>query len=289
MLASGSLPIAGKVVSSSPLATGGTSIVLEIVPLTQLMRNVSVSVRYTPAQVASFVRPLSTVGSAQKVDRANAALQKTFGRFDCTTSFDPALLNVDLQRTNSSSLAFAEDFENNEGVVSWFVEAKGTVETGITGQVEVFGATGEAECISHVATIPIPIGGAMGFFIGPTIPIDVKLKASLAATTNVSYGLSANASSSLTFGLKYRSADGLTIIGDGDLQPTLDLSPSFANTAVRVNLTTFGGLSAGLTIGNAWFGNLPNAVEFVAGRSSRARGACRTTLRRTRFSIPSIS
>jgi alpha-tubulin suppressor-like RCC1 family protein len=269
VLASGSYPIAGKVVDSSVGSGNAVTVTLELVPLNQLFRNASVSGTLSAQQVAQLVKPAAGEKSASvtRRSRPNAVASglKKFGTFECTTSFDTSLLNVDLAPTITQSLAFAYDLSVLDGVSKAFLLAfSGTINASLTGTVTVGAANGSLDCTAPLFTIPIPITGLFSAIIAPEAPLGLTFRMDLDASTNVSYGVSGTVGASLTFGVKH-DADGNPVkINDGTVSGQIDVAPAFANTATRVEFTEFAGLTAGLTVGNV-IGKLPNAIDVSAG------------------------
>lgn len=270
LLASGSYPIAGKVISASPVV-GGFAVTYEIVPLTDLVQNMSVSGNFSSPQLAAFAQPGGVSGSAFAADRGSwralATAKKKFGPFDCSVSFDPALLSIDLKASITSSLAFAFEYVVKRRIVeSLLLEAKGSIEGAADGSVAVFAASGTAECLAPLKTITIPITGWLSGIIAPQVPLGLKYSAEIAAASNVSYSASAKASADVVLGLKYDQASGWVNINHVDPTGNFDTTQGLPNTAARVQITSFAGIEAGITVGSKLFGlKLPNAIELSAG------------------------
>lgn len=268
MLASGSFPIAGKVVSSSVGSGGALTVTLALAPLNQLFRNLSVFGTLSPEQLAQFVKPGTSTGNGlttRSRPRAVTARSKKFGLFECTTSFDASLLNVNLTPTIEQSLAFAYDLSVLDGTSKAFLlQYSGSIGASLSGTVTVGAAAGSVDCTAPLLTIPIPITGPLSAIIVPEAPLGLAFRADLDASTNVVFGVSGSVKADLTFGVKYDAMGQQVKINDGTVFGQIDILPTFANTAARVKLTEFGGLVAGLTVGNV-LGKLPNAIEVSAG------------------------
>lgn len=269
MLASGSYPIAGKVVSTSGSTGGAITVTLELVPLNQLVRNASVSGTFSAEQTRQFAKPAGVttarIASSREKPSAVALGSKTFGPFACAVSFDPNLLNVSLTPTITPSLAFAYDFSVLDGVSkSFLLEFKGSLEASLSGQVTIGAVKGSFDCTAPLWTIPIPITGWFAAFIEPEAPLALVFRFDIDASTNTTYGVSGSIGADVTLGLKYDATGQPININDANVNGQIEFSPAFPNTAARIQLTEFAGLTMGLTVGNV-IGKLPNAVELSAG------------------------
>jgi alpha-tubulin suppressor-like RCC1 family protein len=269
MLASGGSPIAGTVVAASAVADG-TVVTLEVVPLNQLVRNASVAFSFTPEQMSEFARKASADAEPRGRRSAQRALpqalfSRKYGIFDCSADFDTSLYDLDVTATVTSDLAAAIALNVVNGVSQDFLlQVSGKIGADLTGTVKVLSASGSADCRARLAEIPIPVTGWFSIFVSPVVPIDAKTELRTSVSSNLTYGVQASAEASLTVGLKWDRSQGWVNINSVDASGTLDISPSFLNTASRVTVTTFGGLTAGITVGNA-LGTLENALEVVGG------------------------
>ncbi len=268
VLASGGQPIAGKVINASAGANGSVALTLESVPINQLFRNLAISGQLSPQQVVQFAKPAASAASVQRLGvppTAKPSAVSSFGKFTCTTSFDPSLLNVAITPALTQALGFAYDFSVLEGVSKAFLLVfTGSLQANFTGQITVGAVTGSLDCAAPMLTIPIPITGFLAAVIVPEAPLGVALRADVNASTNVTYGVSGAVSADVTFGFKQDAKGQQVKINDASVHGQFDVAPAFPNTAARVQFTEFGGLTAGLTVGNI-VGTLPNAVELRAG------------------------
>lgn len=270
MLASGTYPIAGKVVSS--ITNGGDALVvtLELVPLNQLFRNLSVSGTMSPQEVARLAKPVANATQRRFAITARvgplASNDITAGPFTCVPSFDTSLLKVELTPTLTQSLGFTFDFGVNDGVDKAFmIVFSGSIEGSVSGTITAGAVKGSLDCTATLLTIPIPLGPFAGF-VGPSAPLGLALRSDIDASTNFSVGVSFSLGADATFGLKFDSAGQYIDINKITLRgPTPpDISPTFPNTSARVTFTEFGGVTAALTVSTP-LGDLPNALEVRAG------------------------
>jgi len=262
VLASGSFPIAGKVVSSASRAAGTMEITLELASLDQLFRRAQIKGSFTAAQLKTAQQRAAASPVARRRLAADPLFRADFGRFRCLADYDLSAVKVEVTPSIEHEIAVAWALGTGN---EFLFEAKGSIEGKIDGSVTLGAAAGRFECTAPLISIPVPITGFLAALFSPTIPIGVKFKVEPEISTNASMSYSWGGKATLVLGFKL-DADGrpVNISSVKAQSPELQLQPAFANTAPRAKLTVFGGANIGVSVGNV-FGSLPNALEADLG------------------------
>ena len=152
VLATGSSPVAGKVVSVAIVDGGSIAVTLEVIPISEMFRNLSVSQVFTPEQVSKLMVPASVdahVKSASGVAKSVTAIR--FGSFVCEPTFDPALLKLDIAPSVDVSLGAALDLSVLNGVSkSMLIQVEGTIKGDVAGSVTLGSVKGDLKCRANL-------------------------------------------------------------------------------------------------------------------------------------------
>ncbi len=280
MVGTGALPIAGRVVSSTPNAssTTNTDVVLELVGLPALFRNLDLKLQLTPEQTGALFVP--NLAQASAIAPQTTLSKVNLSAVACSGDA-PALsaLSGELEVRVEQQLALDHQIRVNNGVLERLrLVASGSV-TGSGKAVMNLGATvtGAVSCTLRIGAIPIPISGPLSALVAPLIPINFKAELGAQLQVNL-FSVSAEIRqvASAEFGFDYQNTSeggqleavkSLTIA-----DPEFNRNVSFPTTAsLRAKATLFAGLASGLDVGNA-LARL-EAVELTAGPEFEAKFA----------------
>ncbi|PYE50959.1 Ig-like domain-containing protein [Deinococcus yavapaiensis] len=261
LLSSGTSPINGRVLSSTP-SGGQTIVTLETVPLEDVYQDLSVSQRV--ALTSSDVIALTGAHAPENVERhADGSLTVSYrlpknvsrrsivqaqgwpddgtlpgpfkkveweiGKFKCSSTLDVLLSGdlLSLKIENKLDVDFTAHITNRQ-LTTLSAVASGELNATITGGIDVdLGAQGELKCKAIFAEVPVPISGPLATFIAPTVPIGVSFglegKLKLGKAQLVVEG---KVSSKKKVGFAYDVAtDTVTSINEGSTTTTL--TPKF--------------------------------------------------------------
>ena len=278
LLGTGTLPIAGRVVSSTPSATSAneTDVVLEVLALPALFRNMNMSLQLTPEQTNALFVPNPRL--ATNTGKQSTHSKVSLSAIECKGD-SPALaaLTGELEVKVDRELSLDHQLEIVNGSVR---NARLIVSGNYSGSgkaVMNLGATvtGGVGCELELGAIPIPITGPLSAFIAPVIPI--RFKAELGAQIQVNlFTVSAEIkqSAQTRFGFEWKaSSEGGQLEGIKSLtlsDPEVTRNVSFPTDAsARVKATLFAGLASGLSVGNALV--KLDAIELTAGPEFEAK------------------
>jgi hypothetical protein len=270
VFASESKPLAGRVVSSTPVG-GGTEVVFEVRPVNEMFRNLSVRV----GGAFTGVRP----SSAQKQqfpdyklsERQKVVPQATdqVGPFTCKREVEGKLESNLVEVEPSASLGNWDIIFEVSDSETTHIRVKADLSVGIsfTGGTKLsnmLNGTVSCETTEPIFSIPVPITGALSQIISPILPVHgaFGIKGEL-ALTSVDLRLKGEIKASATVGFEYTPATGLTNLSSFDtnqnfLKGSL-VEPVFGlNSKVRVNAEGFLGFRPKLSFGNRLF-----ALDFL--------------------------
>lgn len=224
VLASESLPIAGRVVATSPQGDN-TAVVLEIVPLTELFRNLSIDerfdLRYAEVILDESLGPdvqvsrnaagnlvLAFDRAAMEVVReTEESTEFNIGPFRCEASLSPSISGnlIEMELIREIDFDFVVDI-NDGSLDRLLMKLDGSVKTRMSGGIFLTASfEGSFKCRATVFTIPIPIFGAISAVISPVVPLgmgfDLDAQIQLA---QLEIGLVGETGTRLEFGFDYK-------------------------------------------------------------------------------------
>ena len=224
VLACESTPLAGRVTAIADVGGGASDVSLVAVNLDEAFTALKIDESFSvpsPSRVTTAARrPGGTLEQALESEFE-------YGIFECEASVEPPLeigvpFKLDLEPT--IDLDFVLDLE--QGVLAHHrVVAKGGLALSPSGALELTAAfAGELECEVEAMKFVIPIGGALSFFIAPTVPIGMgfKVEAGIQAA-QLRFGLGGKLGATVTGGYDWTPGDGLTLVRD--FQPIAELEP----------------------------------------------------------------
>ena len=250
LLASGGAPVAGRVVSATPGAGGESIVTLELLPLNQLFRSLSVNeslpltaiVPRVSGAAASFYRATTTRSGTTLTRRATGPVFATassraesefeLGPFECKAesgievasfSLDPGPLTI----TPALSLDLVLDATGLRRLVAHgSITAKQLLKPRLTGT-----ATGKVDCNATPLSIPFPVSGPLGFFVSGALPVGAGFELGTEITTGtIGADLDLAANATIAVG----------VACDAGCHPVADLSANTDGTSAKPVLPSIG-------------------------------------------------
>lgn len=208
VIGSGAKPVAGRVVSSTPVA-GGNDVVFEAVGLAEMFTQAriserfdatrlpvefpsgmptssttradgSVEYRFTLGLPASSPAPVRTMSARTGRVTAQGAIKRSFraGPFRCKVDADaePQLSASELQATVVNTMRVVDaTFVVDNGATYAKVLAQGDVGLSLAGPIKLKGQLqGSFKCSAALVSIPIPLPPAVAVVVTPVIPIGAR-------------------------------------------------------------------------------------------------------------------
>ncbi len=267
VMASGGQAIAGRVrqVSAGTTATTST-LLIEPVPLTTLVRNASIALSFTPAQLKA-VTQLNPIPSQAARARALSARRMSlrFGAFDCDVSSGINGFNFSGSVSADPNLSGVLRSEVVDSVLQAFeISARGGVTLTASADVTYTESEQEMSCRATAALIPIPVTGWFRVVLEPAIPIHADITAKLGQTPLRKTTLTRQASLDVTLGLRYERGVGTTNLNDVRLTGSGTLAADAAGEGT-LDFELFAGVSTGLELRSRVFNAEKSLVEVAAG------------------------
>lgn len=271
VVGTGTQPVGGAVVSSSPNAIDATQtdVVLELVPPGQLFSTLKMDLEFSSEQMRQWLVLAPGVQASGRPGREQAMNLGDGCEFDT-----PGLAGISGELEARIDPDLHSDFvlDIAGGVVQKArIAAYGKLAVSGKAVVNLGAAvSGGATCKKLLGAIPIPITGPLAPLIAPIIPLNFKLELGVLLQVNA-FTLSAEIKQSVdvAFGFDYALSrpdeDQMRAIKQLDASdPEFTRNVSFPTAAsLRVKATAFAGLTSGLAIG----GRLARleVVELFAG------------------------
>lgn len=251
LLASGGAPVAGRVVSATPGTSGESIVTLELLPLNQLFRTLSVNetlpltaiVPRVSDAAASFYRATTTrsgttltrrgTGPVFATASSRAETEFELGPFECKAesgievasfSLDPGPLTI----TPTLSLDLVLDAATGlrRLVAHGSITARQLLKPRLTGT-----ATGKVDCNATPLSIPFPVSGPLGFFVSGALPVGAGFELGTEITTGtIGADLDLAAAATIAVG----------VACDAGCHPVADLSANTDGTSARPVLPSIG-------------------------------------------------
>jgi alpha-tubulin suppressor-like RCC1 family protein len=262
LLGTGQTPLGGRVTAVS--TDGATSTVdLEDVPITALVRDLSMALTYTPEQVNALSAQLAakqpaaaaTPRAASAAPRPNAV---RIGTFECESAIDLSVLQGEFEGVVSPpdiSFAIAHEIVDGDKKRTSVV-ARGTVAAQVKGVFRL-GATfdGEVQCKMPLARLVAPIFGVASLIVVPMLPLNVEFDLNAQVSyAGFSFGNVGNLGADAELGFDYVSSEGAKTYTKFDTHADFQRIVSVpTDQGPRAKITLFGGLTSGLDLS---FGNI---------------------------------
>jgi hypothetical protein len=260
VLASEGKPVAGRVVTAVPAASGAADtvdVVLETVPLLELFKRLSVDGSYDvdPAALALALAPVpfSAPGSAPEIGVRRSPLMLG-SKIKCETMLVAGALTGDGSFDLRPQMKLDYKFLKDDDTGMWtelMMKLDGTLS--LTGTVSLDFSpmlAGSATCAAKLARIPIPLGGPLAAVVSLGIPLG--LKGELAASVAVSplkASLELRGTSNVKLGFRYTAAGGTTDLSD--FSNKFEMEPTFTTPGAPgliLNASAAFGGTAGLDL-----------------------------------------
>lgn len=245
---------AGRVVSATPSASD-TAVTLELIPINEIFRNVSIAVTLTPDQVASLsTRSLSvTAASDRKRTLGERRIAADTAGVTCTPSGSLNVLSVNIAPKVTSSFDLIVDHGITDGVTKQYrFLLEGTVQLDFDATTTLGTGSGEIDCRLRVKTIDLAAFSPLFTVYGPAINVDMQFRLDGKLSSNASIGLSGTTNKvSLRAGFAKDDLNGYTNLSGFDpwsphwvKRPSLDL----VNASARAEVGVFAGLALDLVL-----------------------------------------
>ena len=173
-----SVPVAGRVVESAPVA-GGNDVVVEVVPLTELFRTLSINQRVDLQLVESAFtdEALAAPNEVQGDGGAASGFVFQLGPFECKAELMPQLTGSLIEIDVSQALFVEFQVEIQGGTLQRLrVKLDGSVTGSVRAGLFLTAAfNGSIRCKATLKEIKVPVPAPVAVVFGPVVPIGLGL------------------------------------------------------------------------------------------------------------------
>lgn len=281
ILGSGGQPIAGKILSIQRDPQNASLVTYETLPLTQLVRDLSVSLSFPPTQGDTVVGSNSRILTEKRTKRTLGMRPQFITKikgFECESNAG-FINSLDLNADLKTFLTKIYEVSVVSGAMQGArIGAFGSIDYSVTGELKLGQLAGGVECTKNIAQVPIPITGFLKALVVPSVPIDVVLSAKASAGSALRWRIEASRRATATLGIKFLPSTGWEAMADFDTDSSAsgNLLPEVGS--LDLDIAAGIGLGSGLSIYSEvgdkeltvlsltgllqynWKGGLPNTV-----------------------------